>query len=260
MEYGTLRNILSRLRRTRLIQIDCKTKQTFYTLPGTIFGRSKMMVMTPYHTGVSAPAANGSIYRLIQNLPLYNKTLHDIHLKFKVRWIWSVLSGNSTFKIDPFSKDIRLPVLHINDLILRTTIHRTNTVSVAVGGSYNPVAVDFNGIIRLSNALTIVEERLSKIIDDCSKLHVKEKISFVPGHMEWIVTMWHFGIDGVTEYTGEKFSCTWEVAQNALIRAYTKDFKNGKTRIRLERQEYPSRSLAEALEEKLNSSIGIEVE
>jgi hypothetical protein len=258
MEYGTLRNILSTLRRARQIQIDYKTKQTFYTLPGTTFGRSKMMVMTPYHTGVSASAANGSIYRLIQNIPLCRKALHDIHLKFKVRWIWSVLSANSTFKIDPFSKDIRLPVWEINDLILRTTIHRTDTVSVTVCGSYNPIAVDFNGIIRLSNALTIVEERLSKIIDDCSELHVKEKISFVPGHMGWIVTMWHFGIDGVTEYTGEKFSCTWEVAQNALIRAYTKDFKNGKTRIRLERQEYPSRSLAEAIEEKLNSSTRTE--
>lgn len=72
--------------------------------------------------------------------------------------------------------------------------------------------------------------------------------------MGWIVTMWHFGVDGVTEYTGEKFSCTWEVGQNALIRAYTKDFRNGKTRIRLERQEYPRRSLAYAIEEKLNSS------
>jgi hypothetical protein len=258
MEYGTLRNILSRLRRARQIQIDYKTKQTFYTLPGITFGRSKMMLMTPYHMGVSASADNGSIYRLIQNLPLCKKALHDIHLRFKVRWIWSVLSANSTFKIDPVSKDIRLPVWQISDLILRTKIHRTDTVSVAVGGSYNPVAVDFNGIIRLSNALTVVEERLSKIMDDSSKLQQKVVTSFVPDHMGWIVTMWHFGIDGVTEYTGEKFSCTWEVAQNALIRAYTKDFKNGKTRIRLERQEYPSSSLAEALEEKLNSSTRIE--
>jgi hypothetical protein len=65
--------------------------------------------------------------------------------------------------------------------------------------------------------------------------------------------MWHFGVDGLTEYTGEKFSCTWEEGQNALIRAYTKDFRNGKTHIRLERQEYPSKSLAYAIEEKLNS-------
>jgi hypothetical protein len=64
--------------------------------------------------------------------------------------------------------------------------------------------------------------------------------------------MWHFGVDGLTEYTGEKFSSTWEVGQNALIRAYTKDFTNGRTHIRLERQEYPRISLACAIEEKIN--------
>ena len=46
MKYGTLRNIISNLRSTRQIQIAFKTKQTFYTLPGITFGRSKMM--TPY--------------------------------------------------------------------------------------------------------------------------------------------------------------------------------------------------------------------
>jgi hypothetical protein len=36
-----------------------------------------------------------------------------------------------------------------------------------------------------------------------------------------------------------------------LITAYTKDWKDGTTRIRIEKQEYPKKSLAEALEEKL---------
>jgi hypothetical protein len=251
VKYGTLRNILSRLRRTGQIQIDYKTKQTFYTLPGTTFGRSKM---TTYHTGVSGLAVDNSIYRLIQNLPIGKNALHDIHLRFSLKDIWSVLSLNSTLKIDSVSKDIRLPVWQIKDLVLRTTIHRTDTVSVVVGGSYHPIAVDFNGIIRFSNALTSVEERLSKLIQESYMVTGKQEDGrLVPDHMGWIVTMWHFGVDGVTEYTGEKFSCTWEVGQNALIRTYTKDFKNCKTRIRLEQQEYPSKSLAEAIEEKLNS-------
>lgn len=66
MKYGTLRNIFSNLRSTQQIQIAFKTKQTFYTLPGITFDRSKMM--TPYHTGVPS-SDNDSIYRLIQNLP-----------------------------------------------------------------------------------------------------------------------------------------------------------------------------------------------
>ena len=79
MKYGTLRNIFSTLRRTRQIQIAFKTKQTFYTLPGITFGKSKMM--TPYHTGVpsssSSTADNDSLYRLIQNLPIGRNALHD---------------------------------------------------------------------------------------------------------------------------------------------------------------------------------------
>jgi hypothetical protein len=255
VKYGTLRNILSSLRRTRQIQVDYKTKQTFYTLPGTTFGRSKMM--TPYHTGVpaSSSADNNSIYRLIQNMPLGRNALHDIHLRFNVEGIWPALS--MTFRIAPVSKDIRLPVWEIRDLSVKITVHRTDTVSVVVGGSHHPIAVDFNGIIRLSNALTSVEERLSNLIQESSGSSTPTRKQddgrlVVPDHMGWIATMWHFGVDGLTEYTGEKFSCTWEVGQNALIRAYTKDFRDGKTHIRLERQEYP-RSLAYAIEERLNS-------
>ena len=189
------------------------------------------------------------IYRLIQDLPLGKNALHDIHLRFNVKDIWSVLS-RLPFKIDSISKDIRLPVWNIRDLSLKTTVHGTDTVSVVVGGSYHPIAVDFNGIIRLSNALTSVEERLSELI----QIPGKQDGRLVPDHMGWIVTMWHFGVDGLTEYTGEKFSCTWEVGQNALIRAYTKDFRDGRTHIRLEKQEYPRRTLANAIEEKLNST------
>jgi hypothetical protein len=253
MKYGTLRNILSSLRRTRQIQIAFKTKQTFYTLPGITFGRSKMM--TAYHTGVPPSSVdNDSIYRLIQDLPIGKNALHDIHLRFNVEGIWSLLSATGSFKINSFSKDIRLPLWETRGLSIKTRIHRTDTVSVVVGGSDYPIAVDFNGIIRLSNALTGVEERLSNLIQESTTSAGKQVSRLVPDHMGWMVTMWHFGVDGVTEYAGEKFHCTWEVGQNALIRAYTKDFRDGKTRVRLEKQEVPRRSLADAIEEKLNST------
>ncbi|MGC2382585.1 MAG: hypothetical protein WA631_05695 [Nitrososphaeraceae archaeon] len=38
------------------------------------------------------------------------------------------------------------------------------------------------------------------------------------------------------------------------ITAYIKEWKGGKGRLRIERQEYPRKSLAEALDEKLNGS------
>jgi len=218
--------------------------------------------MTPYHTGVPssfyAATDNDSLYRRILDLPLGKNALHDIHLRFNVGDIWSLLSVTGSFKINSFSKDIRLPPWVIRGLSINTMIHHSDTVSVVVAGSYHPIAVDFNGIIRLSNALTSVEERLSNLIRESSMSSTAGKQNdahlLVPDHMGWIVTMWHFGVDGLTEFTGERFECMWEVGQNALIRAYDKDFRNGRRHIRLEKQEYPRKSLACAIEEKLNST------
>jgi len=78
----------------------------------------------------------------------------------------------------------------------------------------------------------------------------------IPDHLSWIVTMWHFGMESITEYAGGKICASWEVGQHALIRAYTKDMKEQGTRIRLERQEYPAKTLLEAIEEKLYAGEG----
>ena len=42
------------------------------------------------------------------------------------------------------------------------------------------------------------------------------------------------------------------IAQNAIIRVYSKSMKDYKTRIRLEKQEYPGTTLALAFEQKIN--------
>jgi len=221
--------------------------------------------MTSDHTGVQHRnnSNNDPIYKQIQNLPVGKKALHDIHLRFQVKGIWCVLSTNSALKIDPTSKDIRLPYLNIKGIVIKTTVHRTNTVSVVVASSYRPIAVDVNGIIKLSNALTRVEDKLARVIDQCgdqisiaadSASTKNDENLVVPDHSNWIVTMWHFGVDGITEYTSDKFCVTWDVGENALVRAYTKDMKEKGTRVRLERQEYPNKNFADAVEEKLNFS------
>lgn len=63
------------------------------------------------------------------------------------------------------------------------------------------------------------------------------------------------GTDALVEYAGEKFTFTWEESEHVLTRAYTKTMKDTKTRIRLERQEYPNKSIPEIIREKLNSAI-----
>jgi hypothetical protein len=221
--------------------------------------------MTPNRTGVQDP-----ILRLIQDLPTERRALHDIRLRFRVPNIWStILSSTSTnannyseglLHVDPTSKDIRLKTSEIDGLLIRTTIHRTDTVTVIVACSCYPVAIDISGIIHLSNALTRVEERLSKLVCDCVCIRTSSNSSstyhqptIIPKHNNWIVTLWHFGTDSLVRYAGEKFELTWEVAENVLVRVYTKDLKEKGTRIRLERQEYPNKTFTEAVEEKLNA-------
>jgi hypothetical protein len=159
--------------------------------------------------------------------------------------------------IDPVSKYIRLKTCDIDGLLIRVTVHKTDTITVIVACSCRPVAIDISGIIRLSNALTRVEERLSKLVHDCLSISadnssVKQEV-IIPIHNSWIVTLWHFGTESLVWYAGEKFEVTWEVAENVLVRAYTKDLKEKGTRIRLECQEYPNKIFAEAVEEKLNT-------
>jgi hypothetical protein len=65
--------------------------------------------------------------------------------------------------------------------------------------------------------------------------------------------MWHFGADALIEYSGHKFNVTWETAEK-VIRAYDKLMADDKTRIRLERQEYPKATLADLIEQKINQN------
>jgi hypothetical protein len=150
------------------------------------------------------------------------------------------------------SKDILLPTWRIKDLLIKATVHRTDTVSVVIGCSLNPIAMDISGLVRLTNALAIVRERLSTLIKGSPDLRIDS--SSIPPHNEWTVTMWHFGADASVEYSGERFCVAWETAENVLLRAYSKTMNDNRTRIRLERQEYPKATLADLIEQKINQN------
>jgi hypothetical protein len=317
MEHGTFRNKVSQLIKAGKVEREYISRLAFYTLKGVHFGKGKhdsarMMMMTqpmtPNHMGVSSvtavtdsssssnaiidpnpdPNPNHTICNIIQNLPPNNNSVHDIHLKFQVPDIWTILSSSlpsspsqssssslsplpssslsssSNYKQHDKSKDIALPLLNINNLKIRTTVHRTDTVTVIVACSNTPIVTDTVGIIRLSNALTRVEERLSRLVDECGKSVAGGYESLpIPEHNKWIVTMWHFGHDDASnEYTGQKYCSTWRDPQNALIRKYTKRMSSSRssssstststTIIRKERIECPNKTLPDAIEEKLH--------
>jgi hypothetical protein len=286
MAHGTFRNKVSQLIKVGKVELEYRSTLAFYTIKGVNFGKRKskemMMneVMTANHTEVlqchchchhhDYPKENivqdttPPICNIIENLPLNKKSLHDIHMRFEVPNIHTILlswldttspQDQRYLQINSVNKGISLPTWNIKDLNIKVTVHRTNTVSVVVGCSYTPIALDICGVIRLSNALTRVEERLSRLVSDYDKVSSNEYDSIsIPEHSNWNVTLWHFGADASIEYAGKEFSATWEVGENALIRAYSKVMRDDKTRIRLERQEYPNKSLVDAVMDKLSLS------
>ena len=211
--------------------------------------------MTSDHTVVPSLSSVSSSSNFIDNLPSERHSIHDIRLRFTVEGIWSIISSTHPELIpNKVSKDISLVPVKIYDMEIKIIVHHSDTVSVIIACSLTPVIIDPKGLIRLSSGLTLVEERLSGLVAGCPHTMSPAPQILIPNHNSWIAMMWHFGTDSQCGYASEKFEMTWEDAENALIRIYTKDLKDGKgIRIRTERQEYPNKRFDVATEEKLNA-------
>ena len=244
MTHGTFRNKIYNLIHNGIVESSFYSFCKFYTLKGHNFGKP----MTPNHTVVH----NDPLYKLIQNLPFDKQSIHDIRLKLKVPNIWKVISNNPNFAMNKKSKDIPIPSWLKDDSIVRIIIHKTDTVSVIIGCSLHPIQLDINGIIHFFNLLVRVEEKLQNILDNSIGINYDTKINLIPEYKLWTVTMWHFGRDALVGITDDKFCITVETAQYILTRLYVKDF-NKKRRIRIEKQEYPKKTVLDAIDEKLAS-------
>src|SRR5215469_965410 len=253
MSSGTFRNKVSALVKKGEVEVANYSSIAFYTIKGVKFAKT----IIPDHTGgtlsslssICSPheircIKNHPVYRVIQDTPFDKSALHDIRLRTTVNGIWRLLSHIPSLSIDANSKDIRVIKEEINHLNIRVTVHHSDTVSVVIGCSFSPVAVDTSGVNRLSNTLTLIRDRLQRLTSDL----------VIPSHMIWIVTMWHFGADSSILYKGKSFHVSWKVAENALFAFYSKVWKDGKCRIRGERQEYPQKALEDAFDEKPNLS------
>ena len=100
----------------------------------------------------------------IDNLPSERHSVHDIRLRFKTEGIWSTIRRTHPELIpNEVSKDISLLPIQTYDMEAKTVVHHSDTVSVIVSCSMKPVVVDHEGLIRLSNILTSVEEKTISI-------------------------------------------------------------------------------------------------
>ncbi len=248
MTHGTFRNKISQHVRSGYAQLEYISCPAFYSLKGVHFAKSKHE-MTDNRTVVF----HLSSVSFIDNLPSQRHSVHDIRLRFKAEEIWSTIRHTHPELVpNEVSKDISLMPIQAYDMEAKTVVHHSDTVSVIISCSMKPVVVDHEGLICLSNLLTSVEERLLALVTGCAHATSTVPQIHISNHNTWIVTMWHFGTDSLSEYTGEKFEMTWEDGEHALLRIYSKDMKDG-IRIRKERQEYPGIRLDAAIHEKLHT-------
>ena len=267
MTHGTYRNKISGFKRAGIVETEYNAGPAFHTIKNVHFGnRKKKRMMTPSMTpnlmGVSSVTnvtntndiiTKTPLYESIQKLPAEKRALHDIHLKFQVPDIWTIIAASKRYIPNPASKDISLPHIITSDhLKLQPIIHRTDTVTVSVACSFAPVVTDTYGLIRLSSALTRVEERTSRIVDECGSMLPGGYESIpIPEHGKWTVTLWHFGNDSQNykELAGDNYCVTYKEGQNVLGRIYNK-----KHRKRSEIQERPNKPFADAIRDKFHDS------
>ena len=250
MTHGTFRNKMSQYVRNGYAQLEYYSGPAFYSLKGVIFAKSKRE-MTDNRTVVPSLSS----VSFIDTLPSERHSVRDIRLKFKTEGIWSTICSTHPEMIpNEVSKDIFLLPIWMYNMEAKTVVHHSDTVSVIVACSMKPVVVDHEGLIRLSNILTSVEEKLLALVTGCAHTMPPLPQIHIPNHNSWIVTMWHFGTDSLSEYAGEKFEMTWEDVEHALLRIYSKDMKEGNgIKIRKERPEYPGVRLDVAIQEKLRT-------
>jgi hypothetical protein len=237
LKYGTLRNKISELKRIGLVERYYNSKASFFVLKGVKFGKQRTIhAMTEY--------CRSQLSEVIRQLPQGSKGLHDIHTSFQVKDIWTILSESKRFKVNAKNKGILLPHFNIDGLKVTANIHHTDTVTVTVACSKNPISAkidDVNGVIRLAAALARTQERIQRVVDECGQsLPGGYESILIPDSNTWVITMWHFAVDS-PNYKEVDICMTWKDAQGVLLREYNK--KEGK--LRKERQEYPNMSLGE---------------
>lgn len=250
-DYGTIRNKFAQFTKKGIIERDYRTNMTYYTLKGKPFGKKSMTV---YHTGGKlgiSISPNHPLYKILQNQVYDKQSIHNIRLRLEVPNIFSrSLCTLQYFDQDEINRDFRLPYQNIDNAQMQIRVHKTDIVSVIIGCSLNPIPLDHNGFNRLYKILGIAQGYLQGLTFNHNLVHI-------PDCDNWIITMLHFNQDGLKEYTGEKFSITVEKLHHTIERIYTKCFGNGinKTRIRVEIQDYPNKTVKEAIEEKLNVNL-----
>ena len=123
-------------------------------------------------------------------------------------------------------------------LKFKITFYPNNTCNISIACSNDPILLNFVGVNKLATILCRIEERLSHLCINSSSIQV-------PNYNSWIITLWHMGRDSISEYSGEKFHCQWNIAEQIILRIYSKTLENKTNKVRIEVQYNPTISIEE---------------
>jgi hypothetical protein len=244
MKPKTYRNIICKLKKQGIVELNDNSYPAFHTLKGHRFGKSR----TPNPMGVNSIiiSHNDPIYQIIKNVPMDKACIHDIHLKFKCPNIYKIFS-NTPYPITERNMAITIPSYAVNNTILRTTINKNDTVVLIISCTLDPIPLDYNGIIRFFGTLGTVQGFLycHTVISN----HY-ENVESIPHYWNWIITRWDFGRDASITYHGDKYEIEVKKAQNVFEKLYVKDFRKYK-RLRHEYVLTPNKTSIDAINDKL---------
>ena len=183
LKHGVIRNYLSELTRSGEIEFAYNSGIAFYTLPGRKFSKH----VTADHVGgkpiplilQQLPIRGTPIYRWLKNRRFDKQALHDIRLTFEANGIWAIFNKKYPNLVDNDNRDLHLPSLTFFEYLdVGITIHHSDVLSISIGCSYRPIALDIPDILQLIEALTRVEIHLTNEIEKLIGYDLKTQNGF----------------------------------------------------------------------------------
>ena len=153
------------------------------------------------------------------------------------------------YPVNTVSKDIILSKIEWSKgRTLKPVLHHNGKVTTYLKCSNCPVEVSIEGLVSLASFLGGFRIRL---VDQNISSDPQFERLIVPRVEDWVVTQWHYGKDGIREFSGPAFNVTFKTWCNKLARIYLKN-SSKLLKGRLEIIEEPRKTLSQVFEEKIN--------
>jgi len=182
-------------------------------------------------------------YDLLDSLKNVEPCIHDIKIKIPNVRLHELLvkKGHSIHSIN---KSIRINFPDIDNNKKTTILVYPNTVTIDIGCTYKP-------LIYNTSTIWLLHEHLSKAAFYLESL-AGNSLELPPVN-SWIITHQHLNKDGSFSICGQSFEFKIEDVNTGLIRFYSKRFKDGTTKPRLEQIQTPQDPIRDVMKKTMFS-------